>query len=233
MMVHIARDVTTEEWYVFSTEEKMNAFTLAKGEGKFVGTSVVVNAVEDWVGAKVYIARSIKTNKWYAFSTREKMDAFTTSREDGPFVVSEEEVDKHKLGRNKMTRFQTYVANATATVATDGVRLGQALMTELPSELYQKYTGSGLDCFYNDEKVGNFLNAVYYDFQPVLVNIWAKESVWVHRQVELNCSLAEAKEFEDSASFEECIDTYVDVLHEEPCDDCDVEWDLDSMVEEA
>jgi len=48
MMVHIARDVTTEEWYVFSTEEKMNAFTLAKGEGKFLVTSEIVD-VEDWL----------------------------------------------------------------------------------------------------------------------------------------------------------------------------------------
>jgi len=176
----------------------------------------------------VYIARSIKTDKWYAFSTADKRNIFTSSKENESFVISDEKVDKHEIGRN-MTKFQTYVSNATATMATEDIRLGQALMNELPNATYEKYTGTSLDCTYDDEKVGDFLNDVYKDFQPVTVNVWAKETKWVHRQVELNCSLAEAMEMEGSAEFEERIDTYVDILHEEPCDD-PLEWDLSSMV---
>ena len=130
-----------------------------------------------------------------------------------------------------MTKFQTYVLNASVAASTNSTRLGQELMEALPIDLYEKYAGGEYDCFYKESLVGKFLNEVYNDFQPknTEVIVWSREPRYYQRQVILDCSIADCAGM-TSAEFEEHIVEWVDVLEIEGADD-EPNYDLENLEE--
>ena len=130
-----------------------------------------------------------------------------------------------------MTKFQTYVLNASVAASTNSTRLGQELMEALPIDLYEKYAGGEYDCFYKESLVGKFLNEVYNDFQPknTEVIVWSREPRYYQRQVILDCSIADCAGM-TSAEFEEHIVEWVDVLEIEGASD-EPNYDLENLEE--
>ena len=118
-----------------------------------------------------------------------------------------------------MTKFQTYVLNASVAASTNSTRLGQELMEALPVALYEKYAGGEYDCFYKESLVGKFLNAVYADFQVCTeVVVWSREPRWYQRQVVIDCSIEDTAGM-TSAEFEDHIVDWIDVLDVQGADD--------------
>ena len=118
-----------------------------------------------------------------------------------------------------MTKFQTYVLNASVAASTNSTRLGQELMEALPVALYEKYAGGEYDCFYKESLVGKFLNAVYADFQVCTeVVVWSREPRWYQRQVVIDCSIEDTAGM-TSAEFEDHIVEWIDVLDVQGADD--------------
>jgi len=118
-----------------------------------------------------------------------------------------------------MTKFQTYVLNASVAASTNSTRLGQELMEALPVALYEKYAGGEYDCFYKESLVGKFLNAVYADFQVCIeVVVWSREPRWYQRQVVIDCSIEDTAGM-TSAEFEDHIVEWIDVLDVQGADD--------------
>jgi len=118
-----------------------------------------------------------------------------------------------------MTKFQTYVLNASVAASTNSTRLGQELMEALPVALYEKYAGGEYDCFYKESLVGKFLNAVYADFQVCIeVVVWSREPRWYQRQVVIDCSIEDTAGM-TSAEFEDHIVDWIDVLDVQGADD--------------
>ena len=118
-----------------------------------------------------------------------------------------------------MTKFQTYVLNASVAASTNSTRLGQELMEALPVALYEKYAGGEYDCFYKESLVGKFLNAVYDDFQVCTeVIVWSREPRWYQRQVVIDCSIEDTAGM-TSAEFEDHIVDWIDVLDVQGADD--------------
>ena len=118
-----------------------------------------------------------------------------------------------------MTKFQTYVLNASIAASTNSTRLGQELMEALPVALYEKYAGGEYDCFYKESLVGKFLNAVYADFQVCIeVVVWSREPRWYQRQVVIDCSIEDTAGM-TSAEFEDHIVEWIDVLDVQGADD--------------
>ena len=118
-----------------------------------------------------------------------------------------------------MTKFQTYVLNASIAASTNSTRLGQELMEALPVALYEKYAGGEYDCFYKESLVGKFLNAVYADFQVCTeVVVWSREPRWYQRQVVIDCSIEDTAGM-TSAEFEDHIVDWIDVLDVQGADD--------------
>ena len=118
-----------------------------------------------------------------------------------------------------MTKFQTYVLNASIAASTNSTRLGQELMEALPVALYEKYAGGEYDCFYKESLVGKFLNAVYADFQVCIeVVVWSREPRWYQRQVVIDCSIEDTAGM-TSAEFEDHIVDWIDVLDVQGADD--------------
>ena len=118
-----------------------------------------------------------------------------------------------------MTKFQTYVLNASIAASTNSTRLGQELMEALPVALYEKYAGGEYDCFYKESLVGKFLNKVYADFQVCIeVVVWSREPRWYQRQVVIDCSIEDTAGM-TSAEFEDHIVEWIDVLDVQGADD--------------
>jgi len=118
-----------------------------------------------------------------------------------------------------MTKFQTYVLNASVAASTNSTRLGQELMEALPVALYEKYAGGEYDCFYKESLVGKFLNEVYADFQVCTeVVVWSREPRWYQRQVVIDCSIEDTAGM-TSAEFEDHIVDWIDVLDVQGADD--------------
>jgi hypothetical protein len=118
-----------------------------------------------------------------------------------------------------MTKFQTYVLNASVAASTNSTRLGQELMEALPVALYEKYAGGEYDCFYKESLVGKFLNKVYADFQVCTeVVVWSREPRWYQRQVVIDCSIEDTAGM-TSAEFEDHIVDWIDVLDVQGADD--------------
>jgi len=129
-----------------------------------------------------------------------------------------------------MTKFQTYVLNASVAASTNSTRLGQELMEALPVALYEKYAGGEYDCFYKESLVGKFLNAVYADFQVCIeVVVWSREPRWYQRQVVIDCSIEDTAGM-TSAEFEDHIVEWIDVLDVQGADD-EPNYDLEEIEE--
>jgi hypothetical protein len=129
-----------------------------------------------------------------------------------------------------MTKFQTYVLNASVAASTNSTRLGQELMEALPVALYEKYAGGEYDCFYKESLVGKFLNAVYADFQVCIeVVVWSREPRWYQRQVVIDCSIEDTAGM-TSAEFEDHIVDWIDVLDVQGADD-EPNYDLEEIEE--
>jgi len=129
-----------------------------------------------------------------------------------------------------MTKFQTYVLNASVAASTNSTRLGQELMEALPIDLYEKYAGGEYDCFYKESLVGKFLNAVYADFQVCTeVVVWSREPRWYQRQVVIDCSIEDTAGM-TSAEFEDHIVEWIDVLDVQGADD-EPNYDLEEIEE--
>ena len=129
-----------------------------------------------------------------------------------------------------MTKFQTYVLNASVAASTNSTRLGQELMEALPVALYEKYAGGEYDCFYKESLVGKFLNAVYADFQVCTeVVVWSREPRWYQRQVVIDCSIEDTAGM-TSAEFEDHIVEWIDVLDVQGADD-EPNYDLEEIEE--
>ena len=129
-----------------------------------------------------------------------------------------------------MTKFQTYVLNASIAASTNSTRLGQELMEALPVALYEKYAGGEYDCFYKESLVGKFLNAVYADFQVCIeVVVWSREPRWYQRQVVIDCSIEDTAGM-TSAEFEDHIVDWIDVLDVQGADD-EPNYDLEEIEE--
>jgi hypothetical protein len=129
-----------------------------------------------------------------------------------------------------MTKFQTYVLNASVAASTNSTRLGQELMEALPVALYEKYAGGEYDCFYKESLVGKFLNAVYADFQVCTeVVVWSREPRWYQRQVVIDCSIEDTAGM-TSAEFEDHIVDWIDVLDVQGADD-EPNYDLEEIEE--
>ena len=129
-----------------------------------------------------------------------------------------------------MTKFQTYVLNASVAASTNSTRLGQELMEALPIDLYEKYAGGEYDCFYKESLVGKFLNAVYADFQVCTeVVVWSREPRWYQRQVVIDCSIEDTAGM-TSAEFEDHIVDWIDVLDVQGADD-EPNYDLEEIEE--
>ena len=127
-----------------------------------------------------------------------------------------------------MTKFQTYVLNASVAASTNSTRLGQELMEALPVALYEKYAGGEYDCFYKESLVGKFLNAVYADFQVCIeVVVWSREPRWYQRQVVIDCSIEDTAGM-TSAEFEDHIVEWIDVLDVQGADD-EPNYDLEEI----
>ena len=127
-----------------------------------------------------------------------------------------------------MTKFQTYVLNASIAASTNSTRLGQELMEALPVALYEKYAGGEYDCFYKESLVGKFLNAVYADFQVCTeVVVWSREPRWYQRQVVIDCSIEDTAGM-TSAEFEDHIVDWIDVLDVQGADD-EPNYDLEEI----
>jgi len=129
-----------------------------------------------------------------------------------------------------MTKFQTYVLNASVAASTNSTRLGQELMEALPIDLYEKYAGGEYDCFYKESLVGKFLNKVYADFQVCTeVVVWSREPRWYQRQVVIDCSIEDTAGM-TSAEFEDHIVDWIDVLDVQGADD-EPNYDLEEIEE--
>jgi len=129
-----------------------------------------------------------------------------------------------------MTKFQTYVLNASVAASTNSTRLGQELMEALPIDLYEKYAGGEYDCFYKESLVGKFLNKVYADFQVCTeVVVWSREPRWYQRQVVIDCSIEDTAGM-TSAEFEDHIVEWIDVLDVQGADD-EPNYDLEEIEE--